>query len=177
MTALMESPASTGRPPAFGSATLRQAYGCFPSGVLALCGQRDDGTPVGMAVSAFVAVSLEPALVQVCIQTSSETWPVLRKIGRLGLSILSEEQGDIAKALASKSGDRFSGAQWHGTPEGAVLVHGATLWLEATVENEWRVGDHTICVLRVWEIEAHADATPLVFQGSKFRLLTPDLSA
>jgi flavin reductase (DIM6/NTAB) family NADH-FMN oxidoreductase RutF len=72
-------------PPDFAPSLLRQAFGCFPSGVLALSGVRADGTPVGMAVSAFVPVSLDPPLVQVCIQRSSTTWPLLRELPRLGL--------------------------------------------------------------------------------------------
>lgn len=42
-------------------AVLRQAFGCFPSGVTALCAL-DSGTPVGMAASTFTPVSLAPPL-------------------------------------------------------------------------------------------------------------------
>jgi flavin reductase (DIM6/NTAB) family NADH-FMN oxidoreductase RutF len=162
------------RPPAFAPSQLRQAYGCFPSGVLALCGIQSGEQPQGMAVSAFVAVSLEPALVQVCIQRTSATWPILKALPRLGLSVLAEEHGTVARTLASKNGDRFNGVEWESRDNGAVFVHGSTLWLEATLETEYVVGDHVICLLRIWTIESHPDVTPLVYHGSKFRLLQPE---
>lgn len=159
------------RPPAFAQSELRQAFGCFPSGVLALCGLLPDGTPQGMAVSAFVAVSLDPPLVQVCIQNASETWSALKHLPRLGLSVLSEEHGSVALTLASRSGDRFSGVEWESRETGSVFVHGSTLWVEASVETEYVGGDHSICLLRIWSIESHPDVKPLVYHGSRFRML------
>ena len=47
----------------FDSRTLRNAFGCFPSGVTAICAMID-GEPDGMAASSFVAVSLDPPLVR-----------------------------------------------------------------------------------------------------------------
>ena len=45
-------------------ATLRTAYGTFPSGVIAVCAL-EDNLPVGIAASSFVSVSLDPPLVSV----------------------------------------------------------------------------------------------------------------
>ena len=47
-------------------ALLRQAFGCFPSGVTAFCGLLD-GVAEGMAASSFTSVSLDPPLVSVCV--------------------------------------------------------------------------------------------------------------
>lgn len=57
---------------------LRRAFGCFPTGVAAVCAVAETG-PVGMAVSSFTSVSLEPPLLSVCMQNSSTTWPTLRR--------------------------------------------------------------------------------------------------
>jgi flavin reductase (DIM6/NTAB) family NADH-FMN oxidoreductase RutF len=155
-------------------ANLRQAYGCFPSGVVALCGLRADGSPQGMAVSAFGPVSLDPPLVQVCIQTTSATGPALKSVKRLGVSVLAEDQGHVARSLATKTGDRFADVPWESHASGAVFVRGSTLWLETSVETEATAGDHSICLLRVWAIDSRPEVTPLVFHGSRFRLLQPD---
>lgn len=53
---------------------LRPAFGCFPSGVTAVCADVD-GVPAGLAASSFTSVSVEPPLVSVCMQHSSTTWP------------------------------------------------------------------------------------------------------
>ncbi|QIX53530.1 hypothetical protein [Rhodococcus sp. DMU1] len=41
------------------AATLRTAYGCFPSGVIAICALQDR-EPIGITASSFLAVSMEP---------------------------------------------------------------------------------------------------------------------
>lgn len=162
-------------PPAFTAAMLKQAYGCFPSGVLALSGLDDSGVPVGMAVSAFVPVSLDPPLVLMCIQATSTTWPRMRAMPRLGLSVLSQEHGEVARALASRAPNRFEDVQWEANSNGAVFVHGSSLWLETSLESEMPAGDHSVSLLRIRSMESHPDVTPLVFHGSKFRHLQPHL--
>ncbi len=162
-------------PPVFAPDQLRKAYGCFPSGVLALSGLAESGQPIGMAVSAFVPVSLDPPLVQICIQRTSTTWPQLRGLRRLGLSVLAQEHGQVARSLASKNADRFSDVQWEANENGAVFVHGSTLWLETSIETETTAGDHSICLLRIWSMDSHPDVTPLIFHGSRFRNLQPHL--
>ena len=54
--------------------TLREAFGHFPSGVIAIAAEVD-GTRVGLAASTFVPVSLDPPLVSFCVQNTSTTWP------------------------------------------------------------------------------------------------------
>lgn len=150
--------------------TLRAAYGCFPSGVTAVCAMID-GEPVGMAASSFTSVSLAPPLVSVCVQDSSTTWPRLRACARLGVSVLSAQQGAACLSLSRKQGDRFAGVDWEPTAGGAVLVHGATAWLDCAVEAELPAGDHAIALLRVLGLRSEPDTAPLVFRGSRFRTL------
>jgi flavin reductase (DIM6/NTAB) family NADH-FMN oxidoreductase RutF len=149
---------------------LRRAFGCFPSGVTAVCAEVD-GVPVGLAASSFTSVSVEPPLVSVCMQHSSTTWPTLRRRPRLGLSVLAEGQDEICARLASKTGDRFAGTDWSASDDGAVHVHGATLWLDCTIHAEVPSGDHDIVLLRIHGVSADPDAAPLVFHGSRFRRL------
>ncbi|CAM5665266.1 putative Flavin-dependent monooxygenase, reductase subunit HsaB [Streptomyces afghaniensis 772] len=151
-------------------AELRQAFGCFPSGVTALCAL-DSGAPVGMAASTFTPVSLEPPLVSVCVQDTSSTWPRLRKQCRLGLSVLAEGQDLICRSLAGRDGNRFSDVDWEAIEDGSVYVHGAGLWLDCSVRSEFPGGDHTIVVLEIHGLKAEPDREPLVFHGSRFRRL------
>jgi flavin reductase (DIM6/NTAB) family NADH-FMN oxidoreductase RutF len=152
------------------AAVLRQAFGCFPSGVTALCAL-DSGTPVGMAASTFTPVSLEPALVSVCVQDTSSTWPRLRGQRRLGLSVLAEGQDLVCRSLAARNGDRFAGVDWESGEDGSVYVHGASLWLDCSVHAELPGGDHRIVLLRIHGLKAEPDRAPLVFHGSRFRRL------
>ena len=150
--------------------TLRSAYACFPSGVTAVCALID-ARPVGIAASSFAPVSIGPPLVSVCVQNTSTTWPLLRGRRRLGVSVLAEAQDLECRALAMKDGDRFASVDWEATPEGAVLVNGATAWLDCSIHAEVPAGDHAIVLLGIHGLRATPEVAPLVFHGSRFRRL------
>jgi len=156
----------------FDQALLRQAFGCFPSGVTAFCGLLD-GVTEGMAASSFTSVSLDPPLVSVCVANTSTTWPKLATLERLGLSVLADDHAPIAKALAAKNGHRFESVDWMATDSGAVFVHGATLWLECAPYKRVEAGDHEIVVLQIVALAMNPDIPPMVFHRSNFRELAP----
>ncbi len=149
---------------------LRRTFGCFPSGVTAICGL-GDGVPMGMAASSFTPVSIDPPLVSVCVQNSSTTWPILRSLPRLGLSVLAEGQDQTCISLSRKAGDRFAGVSWVSRPNGTVFVRGASAWWDCRIHDEVTAGDHTIVLLQICALGANPHTPPLVFHGSRFRRL------
>jgi flavin reductase (DIM6/NTAB) family NADH-FMN oxidoreductase RutF len=151
---------------------LRRAFGCFPSGVAAVCADIG-GVLTGMAISSFTSVSLDPPLVSICADRSSATWPVLRSAPRLGVSILGDTHDEVCRRLASRTGDRFSGVSLERSASGAVLLHGAAAWLEAAVATEVPAGDHVVVLLRVVALAADPEVPPLLFHTSTFRQVGP----
>lgn len=149
--------------------TLRRAFGCFPTGVAAVAAVLD-GEPVGMAVSSFTSVSLDPPLAAICVAHTSSTWAVLRGSARLGVSVLAADQHLAGRRLAG-SGDRFEGLTWQEGDGGALLLHEAAATLETRVEREIEAGDHVLVLLEVLAVDASPDVTPLVFHGSAFHRL------
>ncbi|MCV7316387.1 flavin reductase family protein [Mycolicibacillus parakoreensis] len=151
---------------------LREAFGHFPSGVIAIAAEVD-GTRVGLAASTFVPVSLDPPLVSFCVQNSSSTWPQLKDRPSLGISVLGEAHDAAARTLAAKTGDRFAGLETQSSRAGAVFIKGTCVWLESAVEQLVPAGDHTVVILRVADLTVHDDATaPIVFHRSAFRRLS-----
>jgi flavin reductase (DIM6/NTAB) family NADH-FMN oxidoreductase RutF len=138
--------------------------------VTAICAL-EDGVPVGMAASSFTSVSITPPLVSLCIQRSSSTWPRLRGLPHLGLSVLAEGQDAACRSLSAKEGDRFAGVAWEAHETGAVFLEGATLWLDCTLHDVLAAGDHVIALLRVLALHAEPETAPLVFHASRFRQL------
>jgi flavin reductase (DIM6/NTAB) family NADH-FMN oxidoreductase RutF len=151
-------------------ARLRRVFGTFPSGVAAVAAIVD-GAPVGLAASSFTSVSLDPPLVSVNIAHTSTTWPVLSRAPRLGVSILSAQQELAGRQLAAANADRFAGLKWRQTTDGAVLLDGASGWLDVSIDQQVRAGDHDIVVLLVHDLDADNDIRPLVFHASRFRRL------
>jgi flavin reductase (DIM6/NTAB) family NADH-FMN oxidoreductase RutF len=146
---------------------LRRVYGAFPSGVTAVAGLVD-GVPIGLAASSFTSVSLAPALVSVCADVRSATWPVLRTLPRLGISVLGSHQEKICRQLSSKNRERFADLDYRATEDGAVFVEGAGAWLDCSIESEVTAGDHDIIVFRVHDLDADPKVAPLVFHGGAF---------
>lgn len=154
--------------------SLRDAFGHFPSGVIAIAAEIE-GVRVGLAASTFVPVSLDPPLVSFCVQNTSETWPKLRDVPVLGISVLGEVHDNAARTLAAKTGDRFAGLETVSSQAGAVFIKGTSVWLESAVEQQVPAGDHTIVILRIHDITVHDDCAniaPIVFHRSGFRRLT-----
>jgi flavin reductase (DIM6/NTAB) family NADH-FMN oxidoreductase RutF len=150
--------------------TLREAFGHFPSGVIAIAAEVD-GARVGLAASTFVPVSLDPPLVSFCVQNSSTTWPKLKDLPLLGISLLGEAHDAAARTLAAKTGDRFAGLTTVSTEGGALFIEGTSVWLESAIEQLVPAGDHTIVVLRVNSLTVHDEVAPIVFHRSTFRKL------
>src|ERR1035438_2325366 len=153
-------------------AELRRVFGTFPTGVTAVAAFAG-GAPLGLAASSFTSVSLDPPIVSVCIAQSSRTWPRLREIPRLGISVLGAHQEDASRRLAARGNDRFAALPWRVSAGGAVFVEGSSAWLECSVHQEVSVGDHTVVILRVHELDADPAVAPLVFHGSRYRQLKP----
>lgn len=150
---------------------LRQGFACFPTGVTVLCAMLAGG-PIGIAASSFTPVSLEPPLVSVCLARKSTTWPKLRTLRRIGLSVLAEHHGPVARSLgAASSTHRFTSVDWEHTDTGAVFVRDCGLRLETTLFDEVEAGDHIIALLRVMRMSTSTAVSPLIYYGSSFRRL------
>jgi flavin reductase (DIM6/NTAB) family NADH-FMN oxidoreductase RutF len=148
---------------------LRQAFGIFPSGVVAVAAQVD-GVLVGLAASSFTSVSLDPPLVSFSIANTSKTWPLLRRARHVGVTILAEHHGPVARRLAGPVGGRFAGVEVILGEGGAVTLPDGLAQFDTTIYREVEAGDHAIVLLRLHAVQ-HADhSLPLVFHRSAFGL-------
>ena len=156
------------------ASALREAFGVFPSGVVAVAAEVD-GALVGLAASSFTSVSLDPPLVSFSVANTSKTWPDLRSAGHLGLTILADHHDTVCRQLAGPVEQRFDDVPVAATAEGAVTVDGGLARFDCTIYREVEAGDHTIVLLRLHAVD-HQAATdagllPLVFHRSGFGTL------
>ncbi|MCF8602607.1 flavin reductase family protein [Gordonia sp. HY442] len=156
--------------PVSAEGALKQAYSCFPTGVVAVCRRTSDGD-VGMSASAFTTVSLDPPLVSVCVRDGSSTWPQLATADRLGVSVFASHQGDACRRLAGPPESRFDDVHRWSTDSGALFVAGAAAHLECSVEHVVPAGDHHVVLLRIHALRSDPSVDPLVFHASTFRAL------
>ena len=148
----------------------RRALGQFAAGVTVVTTRDGQGRALGLTVTAFCAVSLDPPLVLVCVDHRSETHVGFRHAGLFGVSILAEGQTDVCKRLATKEPDKFDSLSWVPAPvTGSPLIAEAVAHIDCDLEQQHLAGDHWIVVGRVRHLAAHRDdADPLVFCRGAF---------
>jgi flavin reductase (DIM6/NTAB) family NADH-FMN oxidoreductase RutF len=151
---------------------LRQAFGVFPSGVVAVAAIVD-GTPVGLAASSFTSVSIDPPLVSFSIAASSKTWPDLRRASHLGVTVLADHHGAVCRQLAGEVSQRFEGLSCSVTSGGALTLDDGVAHFDCTIHQEVEAGDHVVVLMRLHAVaQAEATMMPLVFHRSGFRRLS-----
>lgn len=145
--------------PGFDTSSLRAAFGRFATGV-AFVTAEVGGSPLGLIVSSFASVSLEPPLVSFCPARSSLTWRRMRTSGRFSVNVLGSRHGGFARRAAHPGADRFADA-------GAVL-RDAVAVIDCEIEAEHVAGDHWIVVGRVSRLHVSAVRDPLVYFAGSF---------
>ena len=150
---------------------LRSAFGAFPSGVVAVAAQVR-GLLTGIAVSSFASVSLDPPLASFSVAATSNTWPLLREAGHLGVSVLADHHDLVCRQLAGPTQQRFTGLPFRSTYDGAVLLDEAVATFDCTIHQEIEAGDHVIVVLALHRVTDGGGSSPLVFHRSGFKRLS-----
>lgn len=143
----------------------------FPSGVVVVTALGEDGKPFGLTVSAFCPVSLEPPLVLVCVDRTSNTLPALRRSGAFTVNILAAGHQELARRMATKSPAKFEGLALEPAPEaacGPVLSEHIAAFACCTVDREIEMGDHLIFIGRVAGGGVRDGRTPLVYHRRAF---------
>jgi flavin reductase (DIM6/NTAB) family NADH-FMN oxidoreductase RutF len=154
---------------------LRDAFGVFPSGVVAVAAEID-GILTGLAASSFTSVSLDPPLVSFSVAKSSKTWPDLRRATHLGLTVLAEHHAEVCRQLAGPVDERFAGIALSASDDGAVTLDEGIAQFDCTIYQEVEAGDHILVLLELHAVE-HSVGQPLVFHRSNFGRLAGEGAA
>ena len=145
-------------------AWFRYVLGQYPTGVTLITATHPDGSPIGMVVGTFSSVSLDPPLVSFMPDVRSSSWPKIRDAGSFCANILTSAQQDVCRAFARKEEHRFSASRWSDTETGSPRLDGAAAWVDCTIEDVIRAGDHDIVIGRVTSLGVgDADGLPLLF--------------
>lgn len=124
----------------------RQVAGQFATGVSVVT-TRSQGVLAGLTVNAFCSVSLDPPLVLVCVDLTSNTLPAIRESGIFAINILTIDQEYLSRCFATSNEDRFEHfchASFHTAATGSPIIDDALAFLDARVVAEYPGGDHVI---------------------------------
>lgn len=151
---------STEASPAIGKGLFRDVMGRFATGVTVVT-TSTAARNFGMTANAFMAVSLMPPLCVVSVNRSAVMHGRLRESGRFGVSVLAEDQQDIANHFAGRR--LTEAAPQFVTHAGTPVLRDAVAVIVADVVEATDCGDHTLFVGEIRSMAATADAPPLLF--------------
>jgi flavin reductase (DIM6/NTAB) family NADH-FMN oxidoreductase RutF len=151
--------------------SFRSVLGRFASGITVVTTRDAEGRDMGMTVSAFCSVSLEPPLVQVCVDHAASLYAALAASTRYGVSILASEQEALSRRFATaESTRRFDGIGDRRGESGVLLLDDALAQLECRIVASHATGDHTMFVGEVESATARSARPLLYYRGGYAQL-------
>ena len=156
----------------------RQVLGQYPTGVCLVAATQADGTPIGMIVGSFTSVSLDPPLVAFFPDRGSGSWAKLSECRHFCVNILSAEQEEACRKLASRDPDKFAAIGYDLSPLGSPIAHSVVAWIDCELHRIEEAGDHFIVLGLVRGLEIAAGGLPLLFfQGGYGKFVPSSLMA
>ncbi|PHY14140.1 flavin oxidoreductase [Caulobacter sp. B11] len=148
---------------------LRNAFGCFTTGVTVVTTCAADGRRVGLTANSFTSVSLDPPLALVCVDLKSSSLPMLDAAGLFTVNVLHADHQALARQFTRKEGDRFEGVETETWSTGAPVLPGCMANFECVTHQVFDAGDHRVYVGRVVKLRYDPDHEPLVYLQGRFR--------
>jgi flavin reductase (DIM6/NTAB) family NADH-FMN oxidoreductase RutF len=145
--------------------------GHFATGVTVVTTHDGRGTLHGLTANAIASISLQPQLVLVSIDKSSESYPCFATSGVFAINILGHEQESLSRRFAKSGGDKFSGIGYRLGTSGAPILDGVVAHLECQIRQEMDAGDHTIYLGEPIDMAMDAETEPLVYFRGGYRNL------
>ena len=144
----------------------RDTMGRFATGVTVVT-TVTQGELYGMTVSAFTSVSLDPALVLICVDNAGHGRATLAVNSPFSVSILSTDQDGISRRFADRrrpSGTAaFAGVPFRWGATNCPVIVGSLANVDCRTVARYPGGDHTIIIGRVISVGVDEGSTPLVF--------------
>lgn len=149
---------------------LRRSLGCFPTGVAVVTTMGRDGAPVGVTISSFNSVSMDPPLILWSLALKAASLEDFRTSGHFAVNVLSEAQVDLPRVFSSPVAERFDGLAWTKGHGGAPVLSGSSAVFECSTHVRYDGGDHEIFVGRVLR-HGQGTATPLLYAHGRVSTL------
>ena len=126
-----------------------------------------DDTPWGVTANSFTSVSLDPAIILVCICKHGRAHHAFAQSDRFVVIILAADQRDMANLIASQQENRFQTVDWRRGANGAPLIHETAAWLDCSFHNRTDAGSDEIFMGKVLGCD-QSQKTPLGYCLGQF---------
>lgn len=151
--------------------TLRDAMGCFATGVTVVTTRAADGRPVGFTANSFTSVSLDPPLLLVCPALTAGSLPAFEFNSHFAINVLHIGQQDCSNGFASPADDKFAQVDWQSWRHDVPIITNSLVSFECEKHAMNPTGDHMILIGRVVRASFEPRRDPLLFFRGKYRKL------
>ena len=151
----------------------RNALGKFPTGVVVATARRPSGELIGLTMSSFNSVSLDPPLILFSIHRKAMTFAAWQSVPHYAINVLNEDQEQVSNQFARANANKWEGLTILTGGNGAPMLPNAAVVFECENYAHYDGGDHGIFVGRVEALHEHAFTAgrPLVFFEGRYRQL------
>jgi flavin reductase (DIM6/NTAB) family NADH-FMN oxidoreductase RutF len=153
----------------------RHVIGHFATGVTVIT-TIEDGRRFGTTTSALSSLSLEPPMLLVCMNSSSETGGAVARTEGFAVNILGSDQQALARHFAGKRPDKFTEIASVPGPAGQPLLTECLAQLECRVVERLTGGTHIVFIAEVASASV-TDGAPLAYFRGRFGTLQLALDA
>ena len=153
--------------PSIDLADFRRALSCFATGVAVVTTVDRHGGRVGMTISSFNSVSLDPPLVLWSIAENAYSYRTFIDAEYFAVHVLTMEQQDLSARFARRGADKFAGLDCREGLRGVPILPEYAACFECRTEHRHAGGDHRIIVGRVLRLEDR-ESDPLIFYRGRF---------
>lgn len=115
----------------------------------------------------MTSVSLNPAIVLVCLSHNSQTAAAIRSRGWFCLNLPDESQELISRKFVPKDVDRFAGVPMHERTDGLPLISGAAGHVVCRLKTIDSIGDHYVVYGDVVECSKQG-TRPLLYHKGRY---------
>lgn len=149
----------------------RRALGQFAAGVAVITAKGPDGQAIGLTMSSFNSVSLNPPLILFSIDRKAFSLPAMQAAEGYAVNILSRAQEHLSNKFAKSLSDKWAAVEHTLGHCEAPLLANALAHFECVPYATYDGGDHVIFVGRVLRFSADPSGDPLVFFRGAYRSL------
>jgi len=146
----------------------RKTLGQFATGVTVMTTLGPGGERVGLTVSSFNSLSLDPPLILWSIANTTTAFKCFQLGDPFAVNVLSAGQESQARQMAQSAVDKFRDVGIKDGRLGVPLVEGCVAYMECDVWARYPGGDHDIIVGHVKRV-LNTGKDPLLFHNGTFR--------
>ena len=150
---------------------MRDALGCFATGVTVVTCLDAEGKPVGLTANSFTSVSLDPPLLLVCIAKQAASASAMIAASHFAVNVLQTGQQPASIRFATRHEDRFGPNDWSPGECGAPVLEKSLGVFECETQAVHDGGDHHMLIGQVANARFDGSLDPLLYFRGRYRRL------